>query len=124
MQRPRFIRRHRRLLTGVLLAALALRAIVPGGFMPASGSLFALEICRDQLATHPASHHAHDHGGTHSHSDRCPFGSAPAVGPASELAAVVPAALPAATPVVTFDAPRFAVRPDRAHRSRAPPALA
>jgi len=116
--------RHRPngLFAGILLVALAFRAIVPVGFMPASGQLFALEICRDQVQL--ASHQTHDHAGTHSHFDRCPFGSAPGAGPISQFAGVVPNQLPAAIPVVAFDELRLTVRPDRAHRSRAPPDLA
>lgn len=108
----------------ILLVALAFRAIVPVGFMPASGSLFALEICRDQQAA-PAAHHlGHHHSGAQSHSDRCPFGSAPAAGPVSQIAGAEPVRLPAAIPAVDFDELRLGARPDRAHRSRAPPQLA
>jgi hypothetical protein len=124
MRRNHVNRRHRGLVTGILLVALAFRAIVPVGFMPASGSIFALEICGDQLPAHSASHHSHDQSGAHAHFARCPFGSAPAAGPISQIAAVAPTALPTAVPVVDFDELRLGVRPDRAHRSRAPPHLA
>ncbi|HVO26126.1 MAG TPA: hypothetical protein VMW56_21120 [Candidatus Margulisiibacteriota bacterium] len=117
-------RSHRGLVAGILLAAFAFRAIVPVGFMPASGHPFALEFCRDQDPTQLARHHSHSHSGTHSHFDRCPFGSAPAAGPVSQIAGVVPTTPPAATEVFHFDDLRLGVRPDRAHRSRAPPSLA
>jgi hypothetical protein len=117
-------RGHRGLVTGTLLVALAFRAIVPVGFMPASGHVFALEICRDRLPAQPPAHHSHDQSGAHAHFARCPFGSAPAAGPISQFAAVVPTALPTAVPIVDFDELRLGVRPDRAHRSRAPPHLA
>jgi hypothetical protein len=37
------------LIAGVMLAAVASRALIPPGFMPASGRPFSLEICREGL---------------------------------------------------------------------------
>jgi len=39
----------RKLIAALALAALSLRALIPAGFMPAPGRLFALELCPDGL---------------------------------------------------------------------------
>jgi len=122
--------RRRDLLTSALLAMLLFRAYVPVGFMPASGNPFLLELCpaagqspmpSAQMPAHHLHHHAGSHAGTHTHFENCPFGSVPAAGPISLLAAfeapapAVPEAIPA------FDAPRQAARLQRAHLPRGPP---
>jgi hypothetical protein len=112
------------LITGALLLALAFRAWVPVGFMPAPGSLFSLEICPEGFPAQMVSHHAHDHSGRHTHFECCPFGSAPAAAPISQVAAVLPNGPLASPPIVAFEGLRLTVRLDRAHQSRAPPRLA
>jgi hypothetical protein len=108
----------------VVLAALLFRAYVPVGFMPASGAPFQLELC-PAFGMSVSAHHLHHHDSRH-HADLqdCPFGSAPAQGPASAL--------------VVFDSPgqisflegfpagpkRLVTRPLRSHQPRGPPSLA
>ena len=108
----------------VVLAALLFRAYVPVGFMPASGAPFQLELCPAYGIPAPA-HHQHHHDSQH-HADLqdCPFGSAPAQGPVSDL--------------LLFDSPgqipfleaslaepkRLVTRPLRSHQPRGPPSLA
>ena len=120
----RGLRLNRRwdLLTSVLLAMLLFRAYVPVGFMPASGTPFLLELCPDASAmAMPAHHH---HSDTHAHFDHCPFGSAPAAGPISDLVALELAGPIASQVAVTFEPLRLGVRPQRAHLPRGPPSLA
>ena len=76
---------RRDLLTSLLLVALLFRAYIPVGFMPASGAPFRLELCPAFGMSVPA-HHLHHHDSRH-HADLqdCPFGSAPAQGPVSNL---------------------------------------
>jgi hypothetical protein len=105
---------------GILLLALLLfRAYVPVGFMPASGVPFALELCPDAVSM-PA--HAHHHSGTHADFESCPFGSAPAAGPISHdlaLASALPAPL---ARIVDLDSIPPALRAQRTHHPRGPPA--
>jgi hypothetical protein len=84
----------------LLLALLALRAYVPAGFMPASGTPFLLELCPAALAAEMPASHAHHHSGTHADLDSCPFGSASAGGPVPHLE-------------LEFAAPEQALRPRR-----------
>ena len=135
------------MLSGLLLAALLLRAWIPVGFMPASGSPFLLQLCpavgempRSMAMAAAGGAHAHHHhapgpdhgadpgadpgaghGAGHSHFENCPYGSAPAAGPLSQLLAFEPppqvATAVAASPVrVTLRTP-----PRRAHQPRGPP---
>jgi hypothetical protein len=97
-------RRNRRtLVVGILLAAFASFALIPPGFMPASGRPFSLEICPEGLPSgmlallepseadsagrgamgmpedSTAAHHGGLHGAHHhtsSQSDHCVFGTA------------------------------------------------
>jgi len=74
----------RKLIIGVMLLAFAGRALVPPGFMPASGRL-SVEICPEgfpaQLLSHAGHHH---HAATHWHGEHCVFGGACASGPVSQ----------------------------------------
>jgi hypothetical protein len=106
----------------LLLLALLFRATVPVGFMPSGEGPFALQICPEGMPSGIHAPHLH-HGGSHGHFEHCPFGSLPGAGPLSHafgIASLPPAAPPAA-PV--FDSPRLAIRLERAHAPRAPPAL-
>jgi hypothetical protein len=106
----------------LLLALLLFRAYVPAGFMPASGTPFALELCPTAMAGMPA--HAHHHGGTHADFESCPFGSAPGAGPIShpiDFASAGPAPVPRMAAVDTLPVPH---RAQRTHQPRGPPALA
>ncbi len=116
----------RTLIASLLLALLLLRAYVPVGFMPASGHPFQLEICSTAISMEmPAmpgmpGHH-HHHSGSHSNLETCPFGSAPAAGPISEIDFFSPAG-PTGTDVFsTFTPLLLRARLERAHQPRGPP---
>jgi hypothetical protein len=123
MQRRLITRRSRDLITSILLVALAFRAYVPMGFMPASGTPFALELCTDGFPAPSATHHLHHHGDGHAQFEHCPFGSAPATGPISHFAALEAPGPIASAPLATFEELRLIARLDRAHQPRAPPRL-
>src|SRR5271166_6808458 len=74
-------------LTSLMLAMLLFRAYIPAGFMPAGGTPFLLELCPAAASMPMPAHHHHDTQ-SHTHFDNCPFGSAPAAGPISDLVAV------------------------------------
>jgi hypothetical protein len=67
---------HRKIVAGILLVALVMRALMPPGFMPAQGHGIALQICPDgfpsQLLSSALGHDRADHhfgGGPHHHHD-------------------------------------------------------
>jgi hypothetical protein len=125
----KYRRRRQHSLTSVLLALLLFRAYVPVGFMPASGTPFLLELCPAAdaaltLGAHLHHHHAQSPGGSHTHFENCPFGSAPAAGPISLLPAFEPSAPAVSEPLTALDAPRSRARPPRAHLPRGPPSPA
>jgi len=113
---------RRNLYTGILLAVLLFRAYIPVGFMPANGTPFLLELCPEAAAMQMPGHH-HHHSDAHTHFDHCPFGSAPAAGPISQLVVFEPPGQIAPPVAVAFDSLRRGVRPERAHQPRGPPAL-
>jgi hypothetical protein len=147
MRRNQAINRRRRsMATCMLLGMLLLRAYVPVGFMPATGAPFLLQLCptaapiptalsmdmdphmdmsghramsgqmHTTMGDGPASHR-------HDRADECPFGSAPAAGPLSQLHAFDTAGpVPSVAPVI-FQSALHASRPDRAHPPRGPPSL-
>lgn len=119
-------RRRRGLAGGWILAALLFRAYIPAGFMPASGMPFMLEICPTGLSAQMPAHHAHHahHGAGHGHFDNCPFGSAPASGPANDLPVFGAAGAVLPQPIQAFVPLRLRSELQRAHQARAPPSLA
>jgi hypothetical protein len=121
-----FCKFSRTLTTSLLLGLMLLRAYVPVGFMPASGHPFQIEICSAAISMEmPAmpgmpGHH-HHHSGSHSNFESCPFGSAPAAGPISEMDFVSPVG-PIKTDVFSAFWPLLAgARFERAHQPRGPP---
>jgi hypothetical protein len=125
----------RRFIASILFVALALRALVPVGFMPAADRPFALEICPDgfppQLLHYGMSHgHGMHHPGGASHfhdagrSEHCVFAAVAGAGPATHALVVH---LPLSSSLVplfdtagsVFPTPRF-----RIQQPRAPPAPA
>jgi hypothetical protein len=73
-----------------MLVAFVSRALIPPGFMPASGRPFSIEICweglpADVLAHGEPAHHHHHRSGNTSESDHCVFGTACAAGPIPHL---------------------------------------
>ena len=126
--------RHRRILFVAALAALALRALTPDGYMPGSaGSGLLYELCPNGMPpavmaalNGAAGHHHHHHGGADDSAsvtgtEQCPIGHMLASAVAIDVGA--PADL---APDVTIDeaTPAEVVRRWHAatYRSRAPPA--
>jgi hypothetical protein len=115
---------RRALLSILMLAAFAVRALVPEGFMPAAGAPLALEICPEGSGPLASSHLAHHHHGTPgAHGEHCVFGSAGAGGPAPHSSAphFVPGPLPAAA--LRRSAPLSDVRLVYLPQPRGPPTL-
>jgi hypothetical protein len=139
--------RKRSGLVGFLLLALALRALIPAGFMPSPDHAFGFEICPDglpaSLATtwapssgaHSAHHHhmagadsaaaghADGHGHSNAHADHCLF----AVGAAAPAPHVAPAVIPGGAFAAPNGAPAALALDDsryRVQQPRGPPALA
>jgi hypothetical protein len=98
---------------------LLFRAYIPVGFMPASGTPFLLELCPAAAASPMSAHHHHANG--HGHFENCPFGSAPAAGPISQLIAFDPPAQVVSHRVVAFESVLGSVRLPSAHQPRGPP---
>jgi len=126
---PKHRGRRRDSLTSVLLALLLFRAYVPVGFMPASGTPFLLELCpasdaAPTLGAHLHHHHAGSHAGSHTHFENCPFGSAPAAGPISLLAAFEPPAPAVSEALTAYEPPRHGAGLRTAHLPRGPPSPA
>ena len=115
---------RRDLLSSLLLVVLLFRAYVPVGFMPASGTPFLLEPCPATYQVQMPSHHGHQHSGTHTHFENCPFGSAPAAGPIAHFIAFAPPAPVVSQAPVAFEALHFSAQLPRAHQPRGPPSLA
>lgn len=131
---------HRQWLISLLLLAVAVRALIPAGFMPSADRPFTLEICPDgfpsQLlpAAHEHHHHAQDDGGSQNpekgssehgaaRAEHCVFAAAAGVGPAPQIALLL-------APVETRAAPQFScttrtpeLTRHRVQQPRAPPAL-
>jgi len=146
-------REHRRrtLLASIMLVALALRALIPPGFMPASDRPFAIEICwegfpgdllargeparahsmagMDSMSREPAgtSGHGllqrahHQHSGSRSHSEHCVFGTASGAGPIPHLPLPCDVSPPRQLRTVAFVSIAGAVRLVHLPQPRAPP---
>jgi hypothetical protein len=126
-------RRRHQLIASILLIALAFRALVPTGFMPAAGQAFTLEICPDGFPAqllHPPMDHEHgahhSHGASHHHDplrcEHCGFAAVAGAGPAAHsLLVLVPLS---STLAPLLDAARQAYRAQRflIQQPRAPPA--
>lgn len=124
----RFAARHRQLLILLLLPGLMLRALVPAGFMPGSGTGLGvtMELC---TAHGPALYVVYPNGDTapapptSQRENPCTFAVTAVVAPPPALAPVVAAVLPAPAPGTAFrstDAPRPGIR---SHSPRGPPSL-
>jgi len=144
-------RSRRTLMASVMLVALALRALIPPGFMPASDRPFSIEICWDGfpanvLAPYEPAHadamgmdsmpeHAgdvashrgplqaahHHHAGHPSHSEHCVFGSACGAGPIPDLPLLSEFSHAQTLLAVAFVSIAGAVRLVHLPQSRAPP---
>jgi hypothetical protein len=114
----------------LVLAAFALRALIPIGFMPAADGSLSLQICDEGLPAWLLLHAADGapHGQAmpagpvhHSHEDHCPFcgGTTPAPGPLLlALACAVWVAIATVAILVSFRAP---IRLLHVPQARAPP---
>jgi hypothetical protein len=108
----------------VLLAACIFRSYIPVGFMPAAGTPFLLELCPAYAGGIPAQHEHHHHAAqTHASFQNCPFGSAPAQGPVSDLIGFEPPGRASAALDISFQPGPRGVRPLHAHQPRGPPLL-
>ena len=108
----------------ILLVTLVLRALIPVGFMPASGQGFSLTICRADFPAPSAPQDTGRHPGNPLHVEHCAFGNAPAAGPAMEVARVLPTAVTAAEPILRSEPLRINVGLVRVQQPRGPPRFA
>jgi hypothetical protein len=106
----------------MLLVALAFRALIPAGFMPAADGGFSLQICRAGFLASIDPPDPHAPPGHPSHFEHCPFDSAPATGPTANVPALHAAGLTPSPPLGDFVTLRLGARLDAAHQPRAPPA--
>jgi hypothetical protein len=123
MQHPFKHRIHRELITGLLLVALAFRALIPVGFMPTGEHGFSLEICRAGTLAPASAIDQHTPSQRSAHFEHCLF-AASAAGPISNLPVLQPLALTAVPSLGEGAASRRASAFERAHQPRAPPRLA
>ena len=111
------------MLTRLMLGLLLVRAYVPAGFMPQNGNPLQLQICSPGKSiaalllgkqTTRSAMHALD----------CPFNHSPVGGPIADAAITVESLATFSLPLLSFDTRPAGVTVLRAHRARAPPALA
>jgi len=115
-----------RRLIGLLLLALAFRALIPAGFMPSAERPFTLQICPEGFPAHLLSS-AHHHGAGQEHAshtsqpEHCVFAAGAAAGPAPAMvawnSAAIAAPLAAPLDIEEFFAPSIV----RSQSPRAPP---
>lgn len=116
--------RHRQSIISLLLLVLVARALVPAGFMPASNGSAQLMLCPAGMLMPAVSTQGDPAapGQPHTHTDSCPYGSAPFAAPLAHLP-VIPTLVPAiSTPGFEPVLWRAGSRPDRTQQPRAPPA--
>jgi hypothetical protein len=112
----------RRPLLSLLLLALVVRAYIPVGFMPASGTPFLLEICPMGMQGAMDGHHP---TGGHTHGEDCPFGCSTSVaGPVPHAIAYERGRLVVTQPTSASLSAVAIARRERAHPPRGPPTLA
>ena len=114
-----------------VITALAMRAVIPAGYMPAAaGSGLLFELCptavpADVLKAIAGSEHHHDHsdGGRESHfnAEQCPIGQLLSVATAVDVTYLVSDAPQAVAPAVDVLPPPGSATPLNS-RSRSPPA--
>ncbi len=125
MRSTLFNRRRRELVTSILLVAVVFHALIPAGFMPASGTPFSLTICRPEFPAPSAPLNTGRQPGNPPHSEHCAFGNAPAAGPAMETGRVLPIPVTAAEPILLLSEPlHLNVGPVRVQQPRGPPRFA
>ena len=125
MRSTLFNRRRRELVTSILLVAVVFHALIPAGFMPASGKPFSLTICRPDFPAPASPQDTGRHPGNAPHTEHCAFGNAPAAGPAMEVARVLPTPVGAAGPILLLSEPlHLNVGLVRVQQPRGPPRFA
>jgi hypothetical protein len=127
-------RRHRELIVSILLLALASRALVPTGFMPAADHTFSLQICPEgfpaQLLHHAMEHEqgAHGSGAAHHHgssrSEHCVFAAVAGAAPAANALLVFVSLESTLTPLFSTTPPVYRTQRFRIQQPRAPPSPA
>jgi hypothetical protein len=116
-------RRPHRWTTGILLVALAFRALIPVGFMPSAERPLTLEICHAGSLSAPGVQHQGPQPAGSSRLEHCPFGAAPSVGLLPHTSAPVPAGAIQSPSAAAVESLRYVARLERAHPARAPPRL-
>ena len=112
-------------MTSILLVAVVFHALIPAGFMPASGKPFSLTICRPDFPAPSAPLDTGRQPGNPPHTEHCAFGNAPAAGPAMEVARVLPTPVSAAGPILLLSKPlHLNVGLVRVQQPRGPPRFA
>jgi hypothetical protein len=102
----------RRLIVGIALLAVLLRASIPAGFMPAAGG--QLMLCHDGM---------HMPNAPHSHYEHCPFGGGSAPGLAPSLAVAASIQILAQLRAVDLEPRVVSVKLVHLPQSRGPPAF-
>jgi hypothetical protein len=103
----------RRLIAGIALLAVVLRAFIPVGFMPGAGG--QLVLCHDGM---------HMPNTPHSHYEHCSFGGGPASAPAPSLSATAIVAILEQTRAVRIESRVASIQLVYLPQSRGPPSLA
>jgi hypothetical protein len=115
---------RRELIAALMLAAFAVRTLVPAGFMPARDGSLALEICPDGFPAQLLHHAAHHHSGGHAHTDHCVFGGASAGAPVPHFPGLTALSVGRFAPGERWAAPTGAVRLVYLPQARGPPTAA
>ncbi len=113
---------QRKLLASILLIALAFRAAIPVGFMPAEHA-FGLQICPAGLTMHhmPAGSHSSDtHPGNHEH---CSYGALPGIAPTTQAVTLVSVDVIGHQLLGQFKSSQYSASLNYSHSARGPPAL-
>src|SRR5438046_641358 len=125
MRSTLFNRRRRELVTSILLVAVVFHALIPAGFMPASGKPFSLTICRPDFPAPSSPQDTLQHPRNAPHTEHCASRSAPATAPASVVPRVLPTPLTSAGPILLLSEPlHLNVRLVRVQQPRGPPRFA
>jgi hypothetical protein len=111
-----------RLLAGLMLAAFAVRALIPQGFMPSHAAPLSLEICPDGLPAQLLAHGVHRHPGGHPHSEHCVFGSTAGYGPVTQLTSPGLLSFGLQAPLPSAPAAAIPIRLVHLPQARGPPA--
>src|SRR5437763_15125147 len=105
MRSTLFNRRRRELVTSILLVAVVFHALIPAGFMPASGTPFSLTICRPDFPAPSAPLDTGRQPGNPPHTEHCRSGNAAAPGPAVETGRILPVPVSASGLVIVLSQP-------------------